>query len=203
MLAITPPPIHAEAMPAQPLNVTQDLSSIGSEGTDPSVEINLFALLRVLATLLQKLCSMGYEQKAKQSLYQLQLSLSSAETIRDSGSQKRWMSFCKLAGSATFFTCSHFAPHNIPQEGRLALGKILASTVEDLSSLSLSLQSKITENDAFSKEADAYVQSTHATVDGLSKQIDQLSQMLREIMVQSVKEVHHSHHQALASVMRV
>lgn len=85
----------------------------------------------------------------------------------------------------------HLTPHSF---------SIASQGVEGL--LSLRPQSKIASNDAFNKEVDAYVQSTNSVLDSISKQLDQLSQMIREIITQSIKDVQAAHYQALGSMLR-
>jgi hypothetical protein len=180
-------------------------------------EINVFALLRELTALLQKLFNITTQQKITQSLYQLQLNLMAAANIRNTGSHRWYLSLAK-AGSMGVVLLPHGAsllsetskPVLKQLKGCLNFlhQKITAQNFVPVSGavegiMSSFLQSWIAENDALNKEADSFAQSTQSVQNEVGKQIDQLSQMIREIVTQSIKEMHNSQHQALGSMIRM
>jgi hypothetical protein len=180
------------------------------------VEINIFALLRELTALLQQLYHVSTQQKMMQSLYQLELQITAAANIRNTGDQRWYLGFAKITGMALVLL-----PHggSLLDEAGEGISKYLHDMLEPLRNqltaqnfvhvsqavegvLSVGPQIKIAENDAFNKEADAYGQSNQLVQSEVSKQLDQLSQMIREIITQSIKEIHNAHYQALGSVIR-
>ena len=182
-----------------------------------STEVNIFALLRELTALLQKLYHVTTQQKIMQSLYQLKLQLTTAANIRNTGDQRWYLGFAKLTGMALVllphggslleeirFPVTQYLGHLIsPLRNQVTAHNFvpLSQAIEGV--LSVSPQINIAQNDAFNKEAEAYGQSSQLILNEVSKQLDQLSQMIREIITQSIKEIHNSHHQALGSMIRV
>jgi hypothetical protein len=180
-------------------------------------EINVFALLRELTALLQKLFNITTQQKITQSLYQLQLNLMAAANIRNTGSKRWYLGWAKavsmgvvllphggslLSGTAGPITrglknCLTFLHEKITPQNFVPV----SGAVEGI--FSAFYQSRIAENDALNKEADSFAQSTQSVQNEVGKQIDQLSQMIREIVTQSIKEMHNSQHQALGSMIRM
>lgn len=162
---------------------------------DSSENINITALLRQLAALLQKLHGMTHAHKAITSLQQFNLYLKAADLIRDTGSHRIIMSWLKVGSVVVAMGIQLFGPNYITVHHFHTISQGLEGFTSIFS------QSAITANDATNKEIDGLLQASHAVQENFSKQLDILSQNLRELIHQALKEIPDSQRQAIMSTM--
>lgn len=167
---------------------------------DSSENINITALLRQLTALLQKLHGTTHAHKAITSLQQFNLYLKAADLIRDTGSHRITMSWLKLGSVGVGIAIQFLGPH------LLGANQITPQHFHPISQglegiASIFSQSAITANDATNKEIDALLQASHSVQESFSKQLDIISQNLRELIHQALKEIPDSQRQAIMSTM--
>lgn len=172
-------------------NVSQPIN----QNADFPQDVNIYALLREMHALLEQLYGSDHAHKTNLALQNLHLQIKNADTVRDTGWWKLGMNFIKPVSMGIVEGLRRTS--NIPiVPQNFAL---VSQSIEG--ALALYPQYRLTDNEAITKERDAYIHSGHTVQDGVSKELDKFLQMLREI-VQSLKEIHSAQHQAIGSTIR-
>lgn len=206
MTTITTRPYIFPSDPPPAEQVAYQVPEVNPSEVEIETELNIFALLRQLAALLQEMNSTNQHQKILQSLHQFELHLTSAHAIRKMGKAKQDMGWTRGEALAVAGTLK-IAADLLSLGGMADIELLRNSQNMSLYShagegiLSSAPQGILTDNEVLNKQADACLQSTHAAIDSMSKQIDQLMQMLRELITQIIKEIHTSQYQALATML--